>query len=165
AQSTSRMGEIGVRKVLGAAKSQLFTQFTGESVLVAFIALVLAVAISIQLLPVFNTLTGKHLTTGALLHPGALLIILVTGLLIGLMAGAYPALVLSNARLISILRSGFRVSGGRGGLRRSLVVLQFAISLFLIITTIVILQQMNFIRHKNLGMDRDHVLVLPVDWT
>ena len=164
AQSTSRMGEIGVRKVLGAAKSQLFTQFTGESTLVAFIALVLAVAVSIQLLPAFDTLTGKHLTTGALMHPRPLLIILVTGLLIGLMAGAYPALVLSNARLISILRSGFRVSGGKGGLRRSLVVLQFSISLFLIITTMVILQQMNYIRHKDLGFDRDHMLVLPIDW-
>jgi putative ABC transport system permease protein len=165
AQSTSRMGEIGVRKVLGAARSQLFTQFTGESLLVAFIALVLALVAAIGLLPSFNNIAGKHLTSGALLHPGPLAVIVLAGLLIGLMAGAYPALILSNARLISILRSGFRVAGGRGGLRRSLVVLQFAISLFLIITTIVILQQMNFIRHKNLGMDRDHVVVLPIDWT
>jgi len=165
AQSTARMGEIGVRKVLGAAQIQLFTQFTGEAVVVAFISLILAAALSTQLLPAFDGLSGKHLTAAALLHPAPLASILLAGLLIGLLAGAYPALVLSNTRLISILRSGFRLTGGRGGLRRSLVVLQFAISLFLIITTIVILQQMNYIRHKDLGFDRDHVLVLPIDRT
>ncbi len=165
AQSTSRMGEIGVRKVLGAAKSQLFTQFTGESILVALIALILALAISTQLLPAFDTLTGKQLTVAALLHMGPLLLIFLTGLLIGLLAGAYPALILSNTRLTSILRSGFRIAGGQGGLRRSLIVLQFAISLFLIITTLVILQQMNYIRNKDLGFDRDHVLVMPIDRT
>jgi len=164
AQSAARTGEIGVRKVLGALRSQLFIQFTGESLLITFIALILAVLISIELLPAFNTLTAKHLTPFALLGAWPLAIILTTGMFIGLLAGAYPALVLSNTRLINILRSGFRVTGGHGGLRRSLVVVQFAISLFLIITTIVILQQMSYIRHKDLGFDRDHVLVLPIDY-
>jgi putative ABC transport system permease protein len=164
AQSTSRMGEIGVRKVLGAAKSQLFTQFTGESLLITFLAMILAIAISIQLLPAFNTLTGKHLDWTSLLHVGPLSIILGAAVFIGFLAGAYPALVLSNTRLISILRSGFRITGGHGGLRSSLVILQFAISLFLIITTMVILRQMNYIQHKDLGFDRDHVVVLPIDY-
>jgi putative ABC transport system permease protein len=164
AQSSGRIGEIGVRKVLGAAKSQLFTQFTGESLLIAFLALILASAISIQLLPMFNTLTGKHLSWTYLTHLRPLSTLVIAGILIGLLAGSYPALVLSNTRLISILRSGFRITGGQGGLRRSLVVLQFAISLFLIITTMVILRQMNYIRHKDLGFDRDHVLVIPIDW-
>ncbi|HLI92013.1 MAG TPA: FtsX-like permease family protein, partial [Puia sp.] len=165
AQSTSRMGEIGVRKVLGAAKSQLFAQFTGESVLAAFIALMLAIVLSAQLLPAFDDLSGKHLAVRSLLRPVLLAVILATGLLIGLLAGAYPALILSSTRLIHILRSGFRLTGGRRGLRQSLVILQFAISLFLIITTMVILQQMDYIRHKDLGFDRDHVLVLPIDRT
>jgi putative ABC transport system permease protein len=164
AQSSARMGEIGVRKVLGALRGQLFTQFTGEALLIAFIALTLALFISLGLLPAFNGLTGKHLTAATLLAPQPLAIILSIGLIIGLLAGAYPALVLSGTRLISILRSGFRIIGGHGGLRRTLVVVQFTISLFLIITTLVILRQMNYIRNKDLGFDRDHVLVLPIDY-
>ena len=164
AQSSSRTGEIGVRKVLGAAKSQLFTQFTGESMLIAFIAMILAAVISSQLLPVFNTLTGKHFVWNDLLQTRPLLTFLIATFLIGGLAGAYPALVLSNTRLISILRSGFRITGGHNGLRRTLVVIQFSISLFLIITTLVILRQMDYIRTKDLGFDRDHMVVIPIDW-
>jgi putative ABC transport system permease protein len=164
AQSSARMGEIGVRKVLGAAKNQLFTQFTGESLLITFLAMILAIAISTQLIPVFNGITGKHLSWTDLIRLKPLSLILAAAIGTGLLAGAYPALVLSNTRLISILRSGFRVTGARNGLRRSLVVLQFAISLFLIITTMVILGQMDYIRHKDLGFDRDHVVVIPIDY-
>src|SRR6185437_144906 len=85
------------------------------------------------------------------------------GITVGFLAGSYPALVLSGTKLINILRSGFRITGGHAGLRRTLIVLQFVISLFLIITTVVILQQMNYIRNKDLGLDRDHVVVLPID--
>jgi len=164
AQSAARMGEIGVRKVLGAAKRQLFTQFTGESLLITFLAMVLAIAVCTQLLHAFNGLTAKHLEWKLLFHIRPLALILAATVFIGLLAGAYPALVLSNTRLISILRSGFRVTGSHNGIRSSLVVLQFAISLFLIITTMVILQQMNYIRHKDLGFDRDHIVVLPIDY-
>jgi putative ABC transport system permease protein len=164
AQSASRTGEIGIRKVLGAGKDQLFTQFTGESLLLTFIALVLAVAISTQLLPAYNELTGKHLLVSDLLRFGPLLSLFIAAAFIGLLAGAYPALVLANTRLINILKSGFRITGGNAGLRRTLIVGQFVISFFLIVTTIVILQQMSFIRNKKLGLDRDHVLVVPVDY-
>jgi len=165
AQSASRTGEIGIRKVLGAGKGQLFTQFTSESVLVTILALGLAIFISIALLPVFNSMTGKHLVSANILRPTVLLAIVVTGFGIGLLAGSYPALVLANTRLIQILRSGFRVTGGNAGLRKTLIVAQFVISLFLIVMTIVILQQMNYIRNKDLGLDRDHVLVVPISYT
>jgi putative ABC transport system permease protein len=164
AQSSGRTGEIGIRKVLGALKGQLFRQFTGESLFVTFVALVLAVLGSCLLLDFFNTLTGKHFVVGDILQPVVLIAILLAGIVIGFLAGSYPALVLSNTRLISILRSGFRITGGHAGLRRTLIVLQFVISLFLIITTVVILQQMSYIRNKDLGLDRDHVVVLPIDW-
>ncbi|HEY4063146.1 MAG TPA: ABC transporter permease [Puia sp.] len=164
AQSANRTGEIGIRKVLGAGKSQLFAQFTGESLLITFLALVLAVVISIQLLPVYNNMTGKHLVAGDVLQIRTLGAILLTGLVIGLLAGSYPALVLANTRLIQILKSGFRITGGNAGLRKTLIVAQFVISLFLIITTVVILQQMNYIRKKDLGLDRDHVVVLPISY-
>ena len=164
AQSSSRTGEIGIRKVLGALKSQLFTQFTGESLLVTFIALILAIGASLALLPFYNDMTGKHLVATDILQFQTLATIVVAGIIIGLLAGSYPALVLSNTKLISILRSGFRITGGHAGLRRTLIVIQFVISLFLIITTVVIVQQMNYIRNKNLGLDRDHVIVLPIDY-
>jgi putative ABC transport system permease protein len=164
AQSANRTGEIGIRKVLGAGKSQLFTQFTGESLLITFLALILALIISIQLLPIYNNLTGKHLVAGDVLRVRPLAAILLTGLVIGLLAGSYPALVLANTRLIQILKSGFRITGGKAGLRKTLIVVQFVISLFLIITTVVILQQMNYIRKKDLGLDRDHVVVVPISY-
>ena len=164
AQSSSRTGEIGIRKVLGALKSQLFTQFTGESLLVTFIALILAIGASLALLPFYNDMTGKHLVATDILQFQTLATIVIAGIIIGLLAGSYPALVLSNTKLISILRSGFRITGGHAGLRRTLIVIQFVISLFLIITTVVIVQQMNYIRNKNLGLDRDHVIVLPIDY-
>jgi putative ABC transport system permease protein len=163
AQSSSRTGEIGVRKVLGAVKTQLFMQFTGESLLITMIALVLAVVAATQLIPVFNALTGKQLHASALLRLRPLATLLLTGLVIGVLAGAYPALVLANTRIINILRSGFRVTGGKGGLRRTLIVLQFVISFFLISATIVILRQIDFIRSKKLGLDRDHVVVVNVN--
>ncbi|HVS95045.1 MAG TPA: ABC transporter permease [Puia sp.] len=163
AQSSARTGEIGIRKVLGALKSQLIAQFAGESLFITLVALLLSVLSAVLLLPFFNEMTGKYLVVTDVLQIRTLAIILAAGLVIGLLAGAYPALVLANTRLISILRSGSRITGGQAGLRRTLIVLQFVISLFLIITTVVILQQMSYIRHKDLGMDRDHVIVLPID--
>ena len=164
AQASNRTGEIGIRKVLGALTSQLFRQFTGESLFVTFIALILSILISTGLLSNFNDLTGKHFETADILSLPVLIAILIAGILIGFLAGAYPALVLSGTKLINILRSGFRITGGQAGLRRTLIVLQFVISLFLIITTVVILQQMSYIRNKDLGLDRDHVIVMPIDW-
>lgn len=128
-----------------------------------FIALTLSIFGAIILLPLFNDMTGKHLIAADLAQIRPLALILGSGVIIGLLAGAYPAIVLSNTRLVSILRSGFRITGGQASLRRTLIVLQFVISLFLIITTMVILQQMSYIRNRSLGLDRDHVVVLPVD--
>jgi len=164
AQSANRTGEIGIRKVLGAARGQLFTQFAGESLLLTFVSLVLALALSIALLPSFDQLTGKQLLTRDILQPGTLVPIFAAAAVIGFLAGAYPALLLSGTKLITILRSGFRLAGRNTGLRQTLIVVQFVISLFLIISTVVILQQMRFIRNKDLGYDRDHVLVIPFNW-
>ena len=164
AQSSARTGEIGIRKVLGAQRTQLFTQYAGESLVVTLIALFVSVVAAVVLLPAFNEMTGKQLAVPDIMQVRPLAAILAAGVIIGLLAGAYPAIVLANTRLIAILRSGFRITGGHAGLRRTLIVLQFVISLFLIITTVVILQQMSYIRNKNLGLDRDHVLVLPIDY-
>jgi putative ABC transport system permease protein len=164
AQSVNRSSEIGVRKVMGAMRRQLFTQFIGESMLVTFIALLLAVFISVQLLPLLNDITGKHLVISDLLYAKPLLILLGSGIIISFIAGAYPALVLSGTVIISILRSGFSFSSKGTGLRKSLIVVQFVISVFLISTTVIIMQQMSYIRNKDLGYSKDHVIILPIDF-
>jgi putative ABC transport system permease protein len=164
AQSANRSGEIGIRKVMGAYRRQLFTQFIGEALFITVIAILFAVLISIQLLPYFNDVTGKHIIASDLLSPKPLLLILLTGIIISFIAGIYPALILSGSIIIKILKQGFNFSSKGTGLRKSLIVVQFVISLFLIITTVIILQQLSYIRHKNLGYNKDHVLILPVNF-
>ena len=163
AQSARRSAEIGMRKVFGAQKWQLFNQFIAESTIITFFTLILAIFLSIELLPTFNNLTGKSLTAAILFKPLSLLSMLILGIGVSVLAGSYPAFVLSGAKLIGILKSGFRFSSSGGGLRKTLIVFQFVISVFLIISTIVILQQLSFIQHKKLGYDKEHLIVLPVD--
>lgn len=163
AQSESRKGDISIRKVLGARPGQLFSQYLGESLLLTFTALILAVLISIELLPLFNSIANKSLSAASLLSPLPLMTLAFLGLIVSLLAGAWPAFILSNLKLINILKSGTRMTSSGGGLRKSLIVFQFVISVFLMISTIIILQQLSYIQHKSLGYDKDHVIVLPVD--
>jgi putative ABC transport system permease protein len=163
AQSTKRIAEIGVRKVLGAEKSELFRQFIGESILITFIAILTSVLIAYILLPYFNTLTSLNFTPADLAAPRVLLLLLVLWVSVGFLSGAYPALLLSNLQLAKVLKSGFSFTSKGNGLRKSLIVLQFTISLFLIIVTVIIIQQLSYIRNKDLGYNKDHIIVLPVD--
>ena len=164
AQSEGRKGEISIRKVLGAPKSQLFGQYLGESILLTFLALILAVILSTGLLPLFNQIADKSLAIADILNPMTICALIGLGLIVSLLAGAYPSFILANARLIGILKSGFRLSSSGGNFRRSLIVFQFVISVFLMISTMIILQQISFIQHRKLGYDKDHILVLPVTW-
>ncbi len=162
AQSAGRTGEIGMRKVLGASKRQVFMQFMGESFLVTFIAAILAFVLSIFLIPSFNNITGKQFTPDILMQPlplSALLGLYNTG---KFFCGIYPALILSGTQIMGVLKKGFTFTGGNNLLRKVLIVAQFGISVFLIIYTIIILQQMHYMQIKNLGYDKDHVVVLPV---
>jgi len=163
AQSATRLGEIGMRKVLGAQRWQLFLQFIGESTLITFIALALAIFISIQLLPVLNNITGKALSMRYIVSPLPLALMVLLALFVSFVACAYPAFVLSNSGLSKILRSGFSFSNSGNRLRKSLIVVQFVISLFLIIATIIVQQQLHYMQNKNLGYDKEHLLVLPID--
>jgi putative ABC transport system permease protein len=161
AQSSGRGAEIGIRKVLGAARQQLIKQFIGESLLVTAIAVLLAIALAGILLPVFNQISGKQLQLNVLFDPVILICLVSLGFIIGLAAGAYPALLLSGTKLTKILKSGFSFTSGMG-VRRSLIIFQFIISIFLIVTTIIILQQLAYIRNKDIGYNRSNVVVLPV---
>jgi putative ABC transport system permease protein len=163
AQAAGRSTEIGIRKVLGAQKKALFSQFIGEAFILTIISLVIAFAAASALMPLLNTITGKDFTTAMLWQPFFLGSLVLFGIGISLLAGAYPAFVLSNTGLVKILKANLQVSSSGRQLKKYLIVLQFVISVFLIIATIVVLKQMHYIRNKNLGYDREQVVVLPVD--
>ena len=127
------------------------------------IAFLLAIWCSLLLLPFFNNLVERQLDLKVLINPYALGIMILLYCIIGVASGFYPAIVLSGLKLIRILKSGFSFTGNKSFAGKSLIVFQFAISVFLIISTIVIFQQLSFIQHKDQGYDKDHVLVLPVD--
>lgn len=165
AQSAGRSGEIGMRKVMGASKRQVFMQFMGESSVITFIAAVLAFMLSILLIPYFNNITGKQFTADILLHPMPILMLVLFALLVSFFAGLYPALILSGTQIMGVLKKGFNFTGGNNLLRKTLIVTQFGISVFLIIYTVIILQQMQYMQTKNLGYDKDHIVVLPIGGT
>ncbi|MCB0317009.1 MAG: FtsX-like permease family protein, partial [Calditrichaeota bacterium] len=153
-----RAREVGVRKVVGAGRGQLIRQFWGETVLLSCFALLLGVLLAGSFLPTFNTLTGKSLALrfDAIFLGSMLLLMLLTGLV----AGSYPAIFLSGFRPVEVLKG--RIHIGPGGLfRRSLTVVQFALSVFLIICTLSIAGQLHYLQNKNLGFDKNQVLILP----
>ena len=162
AQSTGRGNEIGMRKVLGASKKQVFFQFIGESTVITFLSAALALALGVLLIPYFNNITGKAFTAKALLQPIPIISLGLFAIIVSFLAGFYPALILSGTKVMGVLKKGFRITAGGGTLRKSLIIVQFSISVFLIIYTAIILQQMAFMQTKNLGYDKDHVVVLPI---
>lgn len=162
AQSTHRSGEIGIRKVMGASKKQIFIQFMSESLLITFMAGILAFLLTIFMIPYFNNITGKYFTTAILLKPLPVSALVIFTLFVSFFSGLYPALVLSGTQVMGVLKKGFTFTGGNNFLRKGLIIAQFAISVFLIIYTIVILEQMRFMQTKDLGYDKDHIVVLPI---
>lgn len=162
AQSAGRSGEIGMRKVMGASKRQVFMQFIGESSVITFIAAALAFVLAILLIPYFNNITGKQFTTDVLLQPLLIIALIVFSVLVSFFAGLYPALILSGTQIMGVLKKGFNFTGGNNMLRKTLIVAQFGISVFLIIYTVIILQQMHYMQTKNLGYNKDHIIVLPI---
>jgi putative ABC transport system permease protein len=161
ARSVDRAREVGIRKVIGAGKGQLFWQFIGESLLLCMIAVVLSLGIVLLVLPAFNRLADRQLPWTALFSPPFLSLAILVGLLVGLLAGGYPALVLTRFQPVKVLKGAFRNTRSGQGLRQSLIVFQFMISVFLIVSTFIMGRQLSYILHKDLGYDREHVLQLP----
>lgn len=160
ARSANRAREVGVRKVLGSSRKGLIAQFIFESLAVTLCATIIAVLLAWALLPLFNQMSGKELSismqTLRWLLPSLLLIVIAVGIL----AGSYPAFYLSSFKPINVLKGKLSVGFKGGNFRNFLVILQFSISIFLIIGTLVIYNQLNYIQHKNLGFDRNQVLVV-----
>ena len=163
AQTIGRSIEIGVRKALGAGRRQLFIQFIGESFLLTIISLLLAVILAIVLLPAFSMVTGKAFTAGMMLRPAFIVVLLSLCLIITFTSGSYPAFILSNMKLAKMLKSGAGFMSSGGSFRKSLIVFQFVASIFLITSTLIIVKQLSYVRHKKLGYNKEHVIVLPVD--
>lgn len=158
ARSSMRAREVGVRKSVGAGRSQLFFQFMGESILFVAVALGVAALMAEVLLPVFNTIMDRSLSLNWM-DPAFFLLVLLGAVLVALAAGSYPALLLSGFTPASVLKSAVRVRTWPM-LRKSLVIFQFAVSIGFIAATIVIYQQLNYVQQQRLGFDQEQKLVM-----
>ncbi|MEO6284891.1 MAG: ABC transporter permease [Dyadobacter sp.] len=166
AGSSKRAREVGVRKVMGSEKIELVGQFLMESILLTGIALILGTLICLISLPLLNNISGKNLGLHLDALPALIPALVLFGLFVGVFAGSYPAFFLSSFKPISVLKGGSAViklssSGRTIGLRSTLVVFQFFISITLMVGTAVVYQQLKFIQNKKLGYDKDQVLVVP----
>ncbi|HET9277665.1 MAG TPA: ABC transporter permease, partial [Flavitalea sp.] len=163
ARSARRAKEIGIRKVTGSTRNQLVAQFLSESVLTAVISVILSIVLILLLLPVFNSLSGKRFTLQTLLEPFNVMLLISVALFTGLIGGSYPALYLSGFKPVSILKGSLSKASGNINLRRSLVVLQFTISMIMLICTWVVYSQLSFLRKKDVGFNKEQVMTVIVN--
>lgn len=160
ARSAGRAREVGIRKVLGTMRNELVFQFLTESTLIVALSLLVAIGLAALALPVFNTLAGKSIRLSALFSPLILPLLIVLPFAIGFLSGSYPAFFLSAFRPVEVLKGRLRLGGRTGGLRNALVIFQFATSIVLIIGTIVVYRQLNYIQHRNIGFNKEQVLIV-----
>jgi putative ABC transport system permease protein len=159
ARSANRAKEVGIRKVMGSFRSHLMRQFLAESVLLSFISILLALAFAYLLLPLFNELSLRELTI-PFSQPILYIIILLAALIVGLLAGIYPSFFLSAFKPASVLKGNVALGMKSGFIRSALVVFQFTISIFLVIGTLAVNRQLNYIQNKKLGFNKDQVIVI-----
>jgi len=162
ARSSQRAKEVGMRKVVGASRREITRQFLGESILTAFLAFALGLFLVKTALPLFNSFLGQTISFDLLESPSLILTLLIIILFVGLFSGSYPALFLSAFRPVQILKGKIGRTKKGAGLRNGLVTFQFSISIILIVCTIVVYNQLKFIRHKDPGYNREHVVVVPL---
>lgn len=159
ARSANRAKEVGIRKVLGTERKELIMQFLTESTLMVFISTVIAIGIAYIVLPLFNSVADKSMTIQSLFSPVILSLLIVLPFAVGLLAGSYPAFFLSAFKPIEVLKGKIKL-GKSGSLRSVLVVVQFTASIILIIGTIVIYRQLHYIQTRNIGFNKDQVLII-----
>lgn len=160
ARSARRAKEIGIRKVTGSSKMQLIGQFLIESTLTAFLALLLSIGLIALLLPLFNSLSGKEIPFTTLLEPGTFLILLAIVLFVGIVGGSYPGIYLSRFNPVHVLKGSLSKSSSNVMLRRVLVVVQFTISMIMLICTWVVYGQLKYLRTRDLGFNKEQVISL-----
>lgn len=160
AKSAGRAKEVGLRKTLGSIRGTLIAQFLTESMIYAIAAGLLAIIIVYALIPSFNLLSGKELSIGILAEPVILSTFIGLILFVGILAGSYPAFYLTSFKITEVLKGKLRAGMKSGGIRSFLVTFQFWISIVLIICTAIVYQQLRYVQSKNLGIDKDHVLLV-----
>ena len=160
ARSAKRAKEVGIRKVLGTKKKNLVFQFLSESTMMAFLSLIIALIIYYLALPVFNDIAGKQITFSHLFSSYLIIFLILLPFLVGILAGIYPAFFLSSFRPVEVLKGKIKMGGKNGNLRNVLVVVQFATSILLIIGTMVVYSQLNYIQNRDLGYNKNQVLVI-----
>ncbi len=162
--ASTRTKEVGVRKVTGAQQGHLIQQFIGESLSLTCVALVIAILFAVLALPYFNQLIEREFNPDRLLQPTVLLFMLLTILSIGTIAGSYPAFILSKLKPASIISNRFAPSGHKSTLRRIFIIVQFAFTTFLIVSTFTVFDQIRYMKNQNLGFDKKQKLIVPVDF-
>jgi len=165
ARSLQRAKEVGVRKAIGAGRTQLMLQFTGETVLLTFISILAASALTIALLPWLNEFTGKHINASLFSDPVLLVVLSALTLVVGILAGIYPALILSGFKAINVLKGNATSNEQPGGihwLRHGLVIVQFTLSILLIISAMVVFEQVSYLHNKDLGFNKDQIMFFPM---
>lgn len=162
AQSFGRSREVGLRKLAGAQRSVLMRQFISESVFFSILAFLVSLLLVKLLMPVFNEISGKHLSFEVLFHGRIFLFILLLTLVVGIVSGSYPAFYLSSFHPALVIKGRMDSTGGSGWLRRVLVVFQFFISALMIVGTTVLLNQLRFMRKSDLGFNPENLLVMTV---
>lgn len=161
ARSANRAREIGIRKVVGAYRRNLILQFLGESMLLTLFSVILSIGFVYMVLPVFNSISGKMLSISLLLQKDSILLLIAITLITGLFAGSYPAIFLSSFKPIKVLKGNLS-HGTSQYMRKGLVIVQFTLSILLIIATIIVQQQLNFSRSKDLGFDKENVIAINI---
>lgn len=162
ARAARRMKEIGIRKVLGADRAQLSRQFLGESIVFSTIATLVSVLLTVGALPLLRALSRREIAFDEMRLPMIIGVLIGVALLVGIIAGLYPSIILSRYRPSRIIKRGFDRSGGQSLFRNVLVVVQFSISIFLIVGTVIVYRQMVYMKNRNLGFDRDHIVSIPI---
>lgn len=163
ARASHRWKEIGVRKSIGAGKLQLFTQFIFESCLLAVIALGLAFLLDLLFVPMLNELIGRQLSLMSIVeYPNILIIALAGTLSLGLLTGVYPAFYMTSFDLSRILKGGIKMEG-KSVFRSGLVVIQFGLAVGMIVSTLIVLQQLDFMKNKDIGFQKDQIMLVPMN--
>lgn len=160
ARSAGRAKEVGLRKTLGSYRSQMINQFLAESVVYAFIAVIFALLVCQLAMPYFNLLAGKQLSMAVLQNPAYVIGLIALVLIVGLLAGSYPAFYLTSFNAVEVLKGKVRGGMKSKGVRSTLVVSQFALSIFLIIFTAVVYQQIRFMQDRDMGIDKHGVIIV-----
>ncbi len=161
ARSTLRAKEIGIRKVVGAERKEIMIQFLSESVLISWLAMILAFLLTALLLPWLNKISNQNLSFDILLQWQILIPVLIVPFVVGILSGLYPSLFMSSFQPIKVLKGFLKIGGGSISFRKTLVTIQFAISIILIICTAIVFTQMRYMQNKSLGFDKERIVTLP----